>query len=624
MDPNRAIADDVESNVSAFVHGVVQSESRLVSGSQKGEAKEAFFQMMNEWFTDLMFKMRCITSEGHNVSVVEYSSISGAERRVTWEFFQDEFRKKCISQRFIVQKQNEFEDGLNKDIRLLVGILELKEFVVLLSGKDNLQISRPSNTVARGRPPRSDGNVISSKANLMLLPFDEFDVILGRFLVVFIDDVLIYSRDESEHAEHLRIVLQTLRDKQLFAKFSKCEFWLREVRFLGLIVSTEGIRVDLSKISTVVVWKPPRNVSGVRNFLGLAGYYRLFSFEQLKALLTEAPVLVQPESGKEFVIFSDMSLNGLGCVLMQEGKVIAYASRQLKPHEKNYSKDNLELAANVFALKIWRHHLFSEKCHIFTGHKSLKYLITQNDLNLRQRRRLELLKDYELVIDYHPGKVNIVVDALSRKSLFSLRAMNTQLTISDDGSILAELKAKPLFLQQICEAQKCDNELQAKRVQYESTSDSDYQIGCDDCLMFRSRICVPKNSELIQKIIHEADSEWKWDRVTMDFVLGLPLSPKKKDAIWVVVDRLIKSAHFILVCREPSFQSSIKMALYEALYGRKCRTPLYWTELSKKKIHRVDLIRETEEKVKVICDSLKTALDRQKSYVDLKRKDIEF
>ncbi|KAA3480656.1 Integrase, catalytic core [Gossypium australe] len=178
------------------------------------------------------------------------------------------------------------------------------------------------------------------------------------------------------------------------------------------------------------------------------------SFDQLKALLAEAPVLVQLESGKEFVIYSNVSLNGLGCVLMQEGK----------PHEKNYPTQDLELAAIVFALKICCHHLYDEKCHIFTDHKSLKYIMTQKYLNLRQRRGLELLKDYELVIDYHQGKENVVSDALSRKSLFSLRAMNTQLTLSDDSSILAELKSRPVFLQQICEAQKCDSDLQAKRV----------------------------------------------------------------------------------------------------------------------------------------------------------------
>ncbi|KAA3461932.1 integrase [Gossypium australe] len=131
---------------------------------------------------------------------------------------------------------------------------------------------------------------------------------------------------------------------------------------------------------------------------------------------------------------------------MQEGKVIAYASRQLKPHEKNYLTHDLELAAIVFTLKIWRHHLYGEKCHVFSDRKILKYLMTQKDLNLWQWRWLEVLKDYELVIDYHPGKLNVVADALSRKSLFALRTMNMRLSLSDDGSVLAELRARPIFL----------------------------------------------------------------------------------------------------------------------------------------------------------------------------------
>ncbi|KAA3484384.1 DNA/RNA polymerases superfamily protein [Gossypium australe] len=208
-----------------------------------------------------------------------------------------------------------------------------------------------------------------------------------KFVVVFIDDILIYSRDEHEHARYLRTVLQILRDNQLDAKFSKSEFWFKEVGFMGHIVSGDGIRVDLSKISAIVEWKSLRNVSEVRSFLGLSGYYRRFvkgfsmivtpmtrllqehikfewaekcrkSFEKPKALLTEAPILVQPEPGKEFVIYSNASLNGLGCVLMQEGKVIVYSSRQLKPHEKNYPTHALELAAIMIALKIWRHHLY--------------------------------------------------------------------------------------------------------------------------------------------------------------------------------------------------------------------------------------------------------------------------
>ncbi|KAA3487955.1 DNA/RNA polymerases superfamily protein [Gossypium australe] len=242
---------------------------------------------------------------------------------------------------------------------------------------------------------------------------------------------------------------------------SKCEFWVRKVGFLENIVSVEGIWVDPNKILAIINWKPPKNVSEVRSFLRLAGYYQWFlkgfsmiaspmthllqkdpSFDKLKALLTEAPLLVQHELGKEFVIYSDSSLNG---------KVIAYASIQPKPHEKNYPIHDLELATIVFALKIWQHYFFGEKCHICTDHKSLKCLMW-----------LELLKDYDLVINYHPGKANVVADALSRKCLFALRAMNFWLTLSNDDLTVAELKARPIFPQQICEAQKSDDELQAK------------------------------------------------------------------------------------------------------------------------------------------------------------------
>ncbi|KAA3466757.1 DNA/RNA polymerases superfamily protein [Gossypium australe] len=358
---------------------------------------------------------------------------------------------------------------------------------------------------------------------------------LDKFVVVFIDDILIYSQDENEHTKHLRKVLQILRDKQLYAKFSKSEFWLKKVRFLGHIVSGDEIRVDPSKISAIVEWKLPRSVTEVRSFLGLADYYRHFvkrfsmistpmtklmqkdvkfdwtekcqqSFEKLKALLTEAPVLVQPEPGREFVVFSDASMNGLGCVLMQEGKVIAYASRQLKPYEKNYPTHDLELAVIVFALNIWRHHLYDERCRIFTDHKSLKYLMTQKELNLKQRMWLELIKDYDLVVDYHLGKANVVADALSKKSLFALRAMNTRMALLDDVSILTKLRASPLFLQEICEAQKEDNNLQAKRVLCESDVESDFWVNPNGCLTFRDSVCVPRNDELIRKILSEAHS----------------------------------------------------------------------------------------------------------------------
>jgi hypothetical protein len=139
------------------------------------------------------------------------------------------------------------------------------------------------------------------------------------------------------------------------------------------------------------------------------------SFHTLRQHLTSAPVLVQLDNSKPFVVFSDASGTGLGCVLMQKGRVIAYASRALRPHEINYPTHDHELAAVVHTLKIWRHYLMGNRCNIFTDHKSLKYIFTQSELNMRQRRWLELIKDYDLEVHYHPGKANVVADPLSRK-----------------------------------------------------------------------------------------------------------------------------------------------------------------------------------------------------------------
>jgi hypothetical protein len=139
------------------------------------------------------------------------------------------------------------------------------------------------------------------------------------------------------------------------------------------------------------------------------------SFNQLKFRLMSPPVLVMPDLQKGFDIYCDACGHGLRCVLMQEGHVIAYTSRQLRKHELNYPTHDLELAAVVHALKIWRHYNMGTKCRVYTDHKSLKYIFTQKDLNLRQHRWLELIKDYDLEIHYHPGKANLVADALSQK-----------------------------------------------------------------------------------------------------------------------------------------------------------------------------------------------------------------
>ncbi|KAJ9564890.1 hypothetical protein OSB04_000856 [Centaurea solstitialis] len=236
---------------------------------------------------------------------------------------------------------------------------------------------------------------------------------LDKSVIVFIDGILIYSKTKEEHVTHLREVLEVLRREQLYAKFSKCAFWLQEVQFLGHIVNREGIKVDPSKIEAVMSWEVPKTPSEIRSFLGLAEE----AFETLKRKLCEAPVLTLPEGVEDMSVYCDASHLGLGCVLMQRGRVIAYASRQLKPHEANYPTHDLQLAAVVFALKIWRHYLYGVKCTIYTDHRSLKYFLDQPNLNMRQHRWLNVVKDYDCEILYHLGKANVVADALSRKAL---------------------------------------------------------------------------------------------------------------------------------------------------------------------------------------------------------------
>ncbi|GJZ22418.1 putative nucleotidyltransferase, ribonuclease H [Tanacetum coccineum] len=234
---------------------------------------------------------------------------------------------------------------------------------------------------------------------------------LDKFVIVFIDDILIYSKSKEDHEVHLRLVLELLKKERLFAKFSKCEFWLQEVHFLGHVVNSNGIHVDPSKIEAVKNWKAPKTPSEIRSFLGLAGVEQEEAFQTLKDNLCNAPILSLPDGAEDFVVYCDASNQGLGCVLMQRGKVIAYASRQLKIHEKNYTTHDLELGAVVFALKIWRHYLYGKKSVIYTDHKSLQHIFNQKELNMCQRRWIELFSDYDCEIHYHPGKANVVADA---------------------------------------------------------------------------------------------------------------------------------------------------------------------------------------------------------------------
>nr|GEV88166.1 putative reverse transcriptase domain, ribonuclease H-like domain, aspartic peptidase domain protein [Tanacetum cinerariifolium] len=222
---------------------------------------------------------------------------------------------------------------------------------------------------------------------------------LDKFVIVFIDDILIYSCNKEEHTDHLRIILELLKREKLYAKFSKCDFWISIMQFLGHVIDNPRIHVDPAKIEAVKNWASPTIPTEVRQFLGLAGYYRRFikdflkiakslteltqknkkyiwgegqksAFQLLKQKLCKAPILALQEGNDDFVVYCDASLQG----------------------------------AVVFALKIWRHYLYGTKCTIFTDHKSLQHVLNQKELNMRQCRWLELLADYDHEIRYHPGK----------------------------------------------------------------------------------------------------------------------------------------------------------------------------------------------------------------------------
>jgi hypothetical protein len=227
--------------------------------------------------------------------------------------------------------------------------------------------------------------------------------LFGKFVIVFLDDILVYSKSEEENEQHLRMVLQVLREHQLYTKLNKCSFYQRQIHYLGHIISEEGIAVDPQKVEAIREWSVPRNVVEVRYFMGLAGYYRRFisgfskiahsitslqrkekkfqwneecerSFQRLKQLLTSAPILKIADPNKDYVVCIDVCKEGLGGVLSQEGFVVFYESRKLKEHERNYATHDLELAVIIHALRKWRNYLMGKRFELRTDHNSLKYL----------------------------------------------------------------------------------------------------------------------------------------------------------------------------------------------------------------------------------------------------------
>ncbi|GJT69336.1 putative nucleotidyltransferase, ribonuclease H [Tanacetum coccineum] len=554
---------------------------------------------------------------------------------------------------------------------------------------------------------------------------------LDKFVIVFIDDILISSRNEEENANHLRMILELLQKEKF-----------------------QGLHVDPAKIEAVKNWESPTTPIEVRQFLGLK--------------LCESPILALPEGNDDFVVYYDASHQVLGAVLMQREKVIAYASRQLKPNEENCTAHDLELGAVMFALKIWRHYPYGTKCTVFTNHKSLQHILHQKELNMRQRRWLELLADYDCEIRYHPGKVNVVADALSRKERIkplrirslimtvhpklpsqilepqiealkeenikaeNLRGMDKVFEVRPDGTRCIKNRSwLPLFgnLRDLIM-----HESHKSKYSIHPGSDKMYQdlkklywwpnikaiiaeyVGkCLTCSRVKAE-CQKPSSLLVQPEI----PMWKWERITMDFVTKLPKTSNGHDIIWVIVDRLTKSAHFIptretdsmetltklyikeIVSRHGvpisiisdrdshftsrfwqslqsalgtqldmstayhletngqsertiqtledmlqgcvidfekgwerhlplvefsynnSYHASIKAAPFEALYGRKCRSPVCWGKVGDVQLTGPEIIHETTEKIVQIRQRLQAARDRQRSYANVRQKPLEF
>ncbi|GKE31214.1 putative reverse transcriptase domain-containing protein [Tanacetum coccineum] len=401
---------------------------------------------------------------------------------------------------------------------------------------------------------------------------------------------MIYSKNKKEHEGQLKLILRLIKEDKFFAKFSKYEFWLSTVKFLGYVIDSKGIHVYPAKIESIKVWASPKTPTEIHQFLGLAddsskGEKAKAAFQLLKQKLCSAPILALREGSDNFMVYCDASHKGLGAVLMQREIVIAYASLQLKFHENNYTTHDLELRAVVFALKMWRHYLYGTKCVVFTNHKSLQHILDQNELNIRQRRWLELLSDYDCVIRYHLGKANVVADSLSRKERIKpLRVRNLVMTIGlnlpkqilnaqakarkEENYVTKDLhgminKLEPCADRTLCLKNRswipCFGNLRALIMHESHKSNYSIHPGSDKMYQDLNKLywwpnrkaeiatyvskcltCAKSKAEYQKPsglLVQPEIPQWKWENIMMDFVTKLPKTKIGKDTIWEIVSR---------------------------------------------------------------------------------------
>ncbi|GKA82566.1 putative reverse transcriptase domain-containing protein, partial [Tanacetum coccineum] len=449
---------------------------------------------------------------------------------------------------------------------------------------------------------------------------------LDKFVIVFIDDILIYSKNKKEHEEHLKLILKLLKKEELYAKFSKCEFWSPKVQFLGHVIDSQGLagyyRIFIKGFSKIV--KPMTKLTQKKVKFEW-GDKQETAFQLLNQKLCNAQILALPEGSKDFIIYCDASIKGLGAVLMQREKVIAYASRQLKIHEKNYTTHDLELRAVVFSLKLWRHYLYGTKCTVFTDHKSLQHILNQKELNMRQRHWLELLSDYDCEIRYHLGKANVVANTLSRKEReppLRVRALVINIGLylpkqildaqteaqkpeniknEDVGGMLVENSKDPEKLRMEKLEPRADGTLRLndrswlpcygdlRTVILHESHKSKYSIHLGSEKMYQDMkklywwpnmkaniatyvskclTCAKVKAEHQRPsglLVQPDKPQWKWDNITLDFVMKLPKLSQGYDTILVIVDRLTKSTIFVLMRETDLMDKLARMYLKEVV-----------------------------------------------------------